>query len=135
MAFQMPAFDRDGKLVDNYTRMLFALGLLSEDVPGVTLEMAEQEVARLMLSYSLNGVRFDVGPNKYKSAAFIYGLWREKGQMTFLLTPCDIDRFCDYMTDDILDASELHPGSHPSIDLVRQKGGNTTVEVALPDEA
>jgi len=129
----MPEFDCLGSLDDSYTRLLFALGLLSEDAPGVTRKAAECELQALIARYTLCGMRFEVGPEKYENAAFFLGLAREKQTASFKLTVEDLSRFFDYMTTTTLDEAKAEPGKHAAVDIVVNKQLGTVVCAELRD--
>jgi hypothetical protein len=131
MTFRMPTFHRDRTLDGNYASLLMALGLLSEDAPGVTRENAEAELKRLMPSFILDGQTVEVGPGKFKTAAFFCALSKVKGTTSFTLSAEDIKMFWDYLTQAILEDADTNPEKHSTVTMVRQKGTNTQIIVNL----
>jgi len=126
----MPDFNRNGWLEDNYVALLFALGLLSEETPGVTKEMAERELAHQMPAFCLQETSlFDVGPNKYKTAAFFFAKAKEKGQTTYTLDESDIDQLHDYLTWAVLIDEQTNPSKHAALAIVNKFGVGTNVSV------
>lgn len=129
--FTMPTFERTKTLDGNYAKILLALGLLSEDVPGVTMKMAEQELAKCMPSFDVGPYSIKVEEGKYKSAAFFLALARQKGESQFVLEPEDIFAFCNYLTDEVIEDANKHPGKHQTIDYIRKAFGQINVNVNI----
>lgn len=134
MRYDIPLFRRDGSLDGNYISLLQSLGLLDEDLPHITREMAERELSAMMSSFTVNGQHFPVVTGKFKTAAFFWALMKVKGHLEFNLTQADIDAFLDYMTEDIAEEAERHPGRHAALDEVRRTGARTSITINLPDE-
>lgn len=119
--FTMPDFPCDGRSIDiNHLNLLFVHGLLSEDVPGMTLEMAERELAKIMPSYTFGNTRVEVGPGKYKTASLVWGLYklhRQRGgnDPIFWVVDEDIQTILSFMTDAIINDAKANPGKHPFV--------------------
>jgi hypothetical protein len=90
----MVPFDAAKGLASNFRDLLFEHGLLSEEVPGVTVEMAEAAVGDLITSFTIevNGVKQEtpVGPGKFKSALLLLHLAKLAGTDSFIR--CHADR-------------------------------------------
>ena len=125
--FKMPKFDRTKTLDGNYAELLMALGFLSEDVPGVTVKIAENELARKMHSFAVGPYTSKVETGKFKTAAFFFGLAVEKGRSQFTLEPEDVFAFCDYMTDAVIADAQANPGKHSTIDFIRSGASHIMV--------
>jgi hypothetical protein len=123
MSFMMPRFRLEGKIEDHHVALLYALGLLSEDAPGVTRETAERELARIMPWYSFGNTRVEVGPNRYKTAALVLGLFRlyqQRGgvRTKFYVIPSDQALVLPFMTDAVVNQAKANPGEHPFVDYI-----------------
>ncbi len=81
-------------LKGNFEALLFEYGLLSEDVPGVTVETAEATVGDLLSWFTIdvNGISQEtrVGPGKFKSALLLLHLANVAGSDSFIR--CEADR-------------------------------------------
>jgi hypothetical protein len=90
----MVAFDATKGLGSNFSELLFGYGLLSEEVPGVSVAMAEVAVGDLLSSFTIavNGVGrpTKVESGKFKSALLLYHLANLAGSDSFIR--CEADR-------------------------------------------
>jgi hypothetical protein len=90
----MLAFTAEKSLGGNFRDLLFETGLLSDEAPGVTVQMAEAFVGDLLSWFTIevNGVKHEtkVESGKFKSALLLYHLANLAGSDSFIR--CEADR-------------------------------------------
>lgn len=121
--FKIPKFDDDAPLDTHYRMLLYALDLLkdTEDI-DLGLQKAEASLAKQMPAFKL--VRSDgatvetaVGAGKYKTAAFMFALWRERGSVSMVLTGHLLKMFKSYISSAVVADARTNPGKHATVDL------------------
>jgi hypothetical protein len=129
----------DKGLVGNFQALLFRFGLLSEEVPGVTLAAAEGAVGDLISWFviEVGGERTEtkVEAGKYKSALFLLYLAQCAGSDTFTMTSEYRDMVSAYFDAGIVDDALSNPETKHT--TVRQLLADGLVRITInrPDVA